>query len=116
MSVKIFIPQDVIDAWVTADKVELAGEIMTFRSSAFAVRLVPGYYFDHVAAGSDDGHRLLGRAKMKAAVAAMGAEAYMSSVVIGETAYDVEAGFLAKTLNPECSRAVVLAVLGQAGY
>ncbi len=116
MSVKIFIPQDVVDGWVTTDKVELSGEIMTFRGHGLAVRMIPGYYFDHVAGGSDDGHNLLGRAKMKAAVAALGAEVYLSSIIVGETAYEVEAGFLAKPVDPACSRAVVLAALAQAGY
>jgi hypothetical protein len=116
MSVKIFIPQDFVDRWVTADKIELSGEIMTFSSSGLAVRMIPGYYFDHVAGGSDEGHKLLGRAKMKAVIAAMGAEVYMNSVILGETAYEVEAGFLAKPLDPACGRMVVLAALVQAGY
>jgi hypothetical protein len=116
MSVKIFIPQDVVDRWVTADKVALSGEFMTFTSSGVVVRMIPGYYFDHVAAGSDQGPKLLGRAKMKAAIAAMGAEVYMDSVILGETAYEVEVGFLAKPTDPRCDRAVVLAALVQAGY
>jgi|GEM_PF-954778 hypothetical protein len=114
--VKIFIPQDLVDRWVTADKVELSGEIMTFGGSGLAVRMIPGYYFDHVAGGSDEGHKLLGRAKMKAVIAAMGAEVYMNSVILGETAYEVEAGFLAKPLDPGCGRTVVVAALVQAGY
>ena len=116
MSVKIFIPQDVVDSWLTADKVELSGEIMTFRASGLAVRGLPGYYFDHVAGGSDEGHQLLGRAKMKAAIAAMGAEVYMNSVILGETAYEVEVGLLVKPMDASCSRMVVLAALAQAGY
>jgi hypothetical protein len=116
MSVKVFIPQDVVDSWVTADKVELSGEVMTFRGSGLALRMVPGYYFDHVAGGSDEGHQLLGRAKVKAAIAAMGAEAYMSSVILGETAYEVEAGFVAKSLDPACTRAVLVAVMSRAGF
>jgi hypothetical protein len=116
MSVKVFIPQDVVDRWVTTDKVELSGEVMTFCGSALSVRMIPGYYFDHVAGGSDEGHALLGRAKMKAVVVAMGAEVYMNSVILGETAYEVEPGFLAKPLDPGCERTVVLAALAQAGY
>jgi hypothetical protein len=116
MSVKIFIPQDVVDRWVTADKVELSGEILTFSASALAMRMIPGYYFDHVAGGSDEGHNLLGRAKMKAVIEAMGAEVYMNSVILGETAYEVEVGFLAKPLDPSCGRMVALAALAQAGY
>jgi hypothetical protein len=116
MSVKVFIPQDVVDSWVTADKVELSGEVMTFRGLGVALRMVPGYYFDHVSGGSDEGHNLLGRAKAKAAIAAMGAEAYMNSVILGETAYEVEAGFVAKPLDPACTRGVLVAALSQAGF
>jgi hypothetical protein len=116
MSVKVFIPQDVVDSWVTADKVELSGEVMTFSGLGVALRMVPGYYFDHVSGGSDKGHNLLGRAKAKAAIAAMGAEAYMNSVILGETAYEVESGFLAKTLDPACTRPLLVAALSQAGF
>ncbi len=115
MSVKVFIPQDIVDSWVTADKVELSGEVMTFRGHRVAVRMVPGYYFDHVAGGTDQGHDLLGRAKVKAAVAAMGAEAYMNSVILGETAYEVEAGFVAKPIDPACTREALVAAMSEAG-
>jgi hypothetical protein len=116
MSVKVFIPQDVVDSWVTADKVELSGEVMTFRGLGLALRMVPGFYFDHVSGGSDEGHNLLGRAKAKAAIAAMGAEAYMNSVILGETAYEVEAGFVAKPIDPACTRGALVAALSQAGF
>jgi len=116
MSVKVFIPQDIVDSWVTADKVELSGEVMTFRGVGLALRIVSGYYFGHVVGGSDERHKLLGRAKARAAINAMGAEAYMNSVILGETAYDVEAGFVAKPLDPACSRTDLVAALLQAGF
>lgn len=116
MSFKVFLPQDVVDNWVTADKVELAGAIMTFREAGLSLRLVPGYFFQRVSGGSDEGHNLLGRAKMKAAVAALGAEAYLSSVLLGETAYDVESGFIAKPTDAACTRQALVSALAQAGY
>ncbi len=115
MSIKVFIPQEVVDRWITTDKVELAGEIMTFRGAGLALRMVPGYYFDHVSGGSDERYNLLGRAKAKAAIAALGAEAYMNSVLLGETAYEVEVGFVAKPLDSNCARQVVMAAMVQAG-
>jgi hypothetical protein len=116
MSLKIFLPQDVVDSWITADKVELSGEVMTFRGRPITMRLVPGYYFDKVAGGSDEGHELLGRAKSKAAVAALGAEVYMNSMILGETAYEVQAGFIAKPIDPGCAREALMAALTEAGY
>jgi hypothetical protein len=116
MSVKVFIPQDIVDSWVTADKAELTGEIITFRDLSVALRLVPGFFFGQLVGGSDEAHRLLGRAKVKAAIAAMGAEVYMNSVVLGETAYEVEPGFLAKPLNMACTRADLVAAITKAGF
>jgi len=115
MSLKIFLPQDVVDSWIAADQVELSGEIMTFRTQQVALRLVPGYCFDQVSGGSDEGHDLLGRAKTKAAVSALGAEVYMNSMILGETAYEVTPGFIAKPLSPESTRHTVLAALAEAG-
>lgn len=114
MSVKIFIPQDHVDTWVTTDKVDLAGEILTFRGSRLSLRVVPAYFFDHVSAGSDEGPRLLGRAKTKAAVAALGAEVYMTSIIVGETAYEVEVGFVGKPIDPTCSRQALVGAVVQA--
>jgi hypothetical protein len=115
MSVKVFIPQDQVDAWVTTDKVDLAGEIMTFRTGRVSLRVVPAYFFDHVSAGSDERHRLLGRAKTKAAVSALGAEVYMNSVIVAETAYDVQAGFIAKPIDNSCTTQTVVAAIAGAG-
>lgn len=115
MSVKIFIPQDQVDTWVTTDKVDVAGEIMTFRNSRVSLRVVPAYFFDHVSGGSDAGHALLGRVKTKVAVGALGAEVYMNSVIVGETAYDVVVGFVGKPVDPTCARPTVVAAIVQAG-
>jgi predicted N-acetyltransferase YhbS len=116
MSLKVFLPQDVVDTWITTDRVELVGEIMTFRADALALRLVPAYFFARLSGGADDGHRLLGRAKMKAAVAALGAEVYMNSVLLGDTAYDVESGFIAKPLDAAQTQDRVVAALAKAGF
>jgi len=116
MSVKVFIPQNVVDSWVTADKIELLGEVVTFRGSGVAVSMAPACYFDRVAGGSDDGNNLLGRVKTKTTIDAMGAEAYMNSVILGETAYEVQAGFVATPIHPSCTRAVLVAALAQAGF
>jgi hypothetical protein len=115
MAVKVFIPQELVDTWVTSDKVDLAGETMTFRESRISLRVVPGYFFDHVSGGSDEGPKLLGRAKTKAAVAALGAEAYMNSVIVGDAAYDVEAGFIGKPVDPACTLQAIVSAIAQAG-
>jgi hypothetical protein len=115
MFLKVFFPQDVVDSWISSDKVELSGEIMTFRGGPLSLRMVPGYYFDRIAGGSDEANQLIGRAKSKAALSAMGAELYMNSLILGDTAYEVVAGFIAKPVDPRCTREVLLGALAEAG-
>lgn len=116
MPFKVFLPQDLVDVWVTTDMADLGSESLTFRFNGLALRLVPGFYFDHVSAGTDDGHGLLGKVKTKAAMAAIGAETYMNSVIVGETAYDVENGYVAKPIHPSVSHATLIQALNTAGF
>jgi hypothetical protein len=99
MSVKVFITQDAIDTWLASDRVQVTGDAITFRETGASARLVPGYYFARLQAGDDGQNRLLGRVKANAAVLALGAEAYMDSVILGENAYEVESGFVVKPAN-----------------
>lgn len=95
LPVKVFIAQAVIDAWVAADRVDVSGPVMSLRGSPGAWELRPASWFVNISAGSDEAQRLLGKVKDEEAVAALGGEAYMSSVIVGETAYEVQPGFLA---------------------
>lgn len=115
MSVKVFIPEERALAWASMDKIDLAGEIMTFRKSRIALRVVAAYFFDHLAAGSDERLHLLGKAKTKAAVSALGAEISVSSAIIGDAAYDVQAGFIGKPLDGGCTVEALVAAIAEAG-
>jgi hypothetical protein len=95
MPLKLFISQAVVDGWVSSDRVELDGEGLVLRVGKLALRLAPAAHFQRVSGGGEDRNRLVGRVKDQEAIAALGGEAYMSSVLLGETAYDVEPGFLA---------------------
>lgn len=115
MTPSLFIPQGTIDAWVAADKADVAGEVLTVRGIAGALRLAPASWFCRVSAGSDEVHGLLGKVKAEEAIAALGGEVYMTSVILGETAYEVEPGFLAAPAPPESAAALVAAVRGLGG-
>ena len=92
---KLFISQAAIDAWVSSERVDLQGEVMTLRDGAGALRLRAASYFRQVAGQGEDHRSLIGRVKDEDALTALGAEAYMTSVLFDDTAYDVEPGFLA---------------------
>jgi hypothetical protein len=112
MALKLFISQDALDSWLSAERVVLDGENLRLAGTNIALRLTPGCHFMGVQAGHDE-HALLGRAKSKAAVTALGAEIYMDSVILGETAYEIETGFLAKPVGgAESDAAIVRAIAG----
>ncbi len=95
MSVRVFLSQMTIDSWVASDRVDLQGEFMTLQPDGVRMRLQSAAYFKAAAGGSEDRHGLVGKVKDHHALDALGGEAYMSSVVIGDAAYDVEPGFVA---------------------
>jgi hypothetical protein len=108
MALGVFLPHDVLDSFIRSKKVELSKEIMTLPWLPMSLRLVPAYYFERVTRGSDERNQLLGRVKSKAALAALGAEVYRISVVLGETAYEAEDGFILKPVDPTCTRQALL--------
>jgi hypothetical protein len=95
MSRKLFISQAAVDTWVSSEKAELQGDVLTLGGGAGAFRLRPASLFRKVAGDGEDRHQLVGKVKDEEAIAALGAEAYMTSVLFDDIAYDVEPGFLA---------------------
>ena len=108
---RFFIAQAAIDSWVSADQVELQGDTLVVRGVGAQLRLTPAALFMKVAGGGPDAQGLVGRVKDHEALAAMGGEAYMSSVVLGDTAYDVEPGFAATSLDEDGQWSVLTAAL-----
>jgi hypothetical protein len=92
---KLFISQSAIDAWVSTERVELQGEVVSLRDGAGQLRLRAASLFLKVSGNGEDKRLLIGRVKDEAAISALGAEAYMTSVLFDDIAYDVEPGFVA---------------------
>ncbi len=118
MYAKIFVSQSTIDAWVSSDKVDLTGSALTLRGGGATLELEPASLFVSVS-GGDDAKGLVGRVISAGTLSAMGAEAYMASVLLGDTAYDVSPGFLAAPLvpppRPEDARALLAALRAALG-
>ena len=89
---RYFIPQELLDGWVLEGKIELAGNQLKIVSEDRVYQLLPGVHFLKLAAG-EDRLRLLDKVKTEEQLASLSAELYMSSVLIGEEAYDVQSGF-----------------------
>ncbi|RMH36266.1 MAG: hypothetical protein D6689_22795 [Deltaproteobacteria bacterium] len=79
-------------------KVDVDGDVMTLADDGRAFRIRPAVLFLKVAGDDPDTADLVGRVKDEAALAALGADQYMNSVIVGDTAYDVCCGFIGEPL------------------
>ena len=91
---KLFISQGRIDRWLDEGKVRLEGEVMVLPALNKSFRIRPAVHFVRCVSGAEDPHGLIGRVKTQEQLADLHAEQYANSVLVGETAYDCEAGFV----------------------
>jgi hypothetical protein len=90
----LFVPQSVLDKWSDKGRVELEGHVLTLVKEKKAFQLTPAVRFIKMEAGGDE-KKLLQKVKTLEALKQMGAEHYQESVILGESAYQVQQGFLA---------------------
>jgi hypothetical protein len=98
---QLFISQDRLDAWNAEQRVSLAGDIMTLSDDGRSFRIRPAVRFLRVAGSTDDPNQLIDTVRDEHSLDEMGADHYMYSVILGETAYDVQPGFLGEPLPRE---------------
>lgn len=95
---RLFISQERLDAWTVEHRVRLEADIMTLADDGRSFRIVPAVRFLSVAGDGPDPNDVLNTVQDEVALAQMGADHYMNSVILGETAYDVQPGFLGEPL------------------
>ncbi len=106
---RLFISQGRLDAWSAEDRVRIDADIMTLAGDGRSFKLRPAIRFLKVSGGGGpDPHHLVGRVKLLDDVARLGGEQFMESVIVGETAYDVQSGFLGE---PAASASIPVAPL-----
>jgi hypothetical protein len=97
---RLFISVDRLDAWTAEGRASLEGDRMTLTELNRAFAMVPAVCFVSTNGQADDPNDLVGRVKSKPQLEAMGAEQLSSSVIYGDTAYDVIDGFIGEPLPP----------------
>lgn len=94
MRTRVFFPQETLDEWLGADRVELKGEELTLKSEGRRYRIIEAVRVVREVTGADDPHELLGRVKTRAFLSELGAELLEGSMILGDNAYDVVQGFV----------------------
>ena len=90
----LFVPQSVLDKWSEQGRIAVNGNVLTILGENKNFALTSAVRFMKMEAGEDTAG-LLQKVKTTDALKQMGAEHYMESVILGESAYLVQQGFLA---------------------
>lgn len=95
---KLFISQERLDAWSGDAKVSVSGDRMTLIGDGRSFYIRPAIRFLRVVGGDPDPNGLLETVLDQRALDQMGADSYMNSCIVGDTAYDVQPGFLGEPM------------------
>ncbi len=82
-----------MDQWTTGGKVGITDDLMTVPALNRTFRIEGAVRFTKVAGGEDVGN-YVGKVKTTVELAASSAEQFGASVIIGDTAYECEEGFV----------------------
>jgi hypothetical protein len=93
---RLFVPQEVLESWLTNGRAELARDTLLLDGQRFQVANAVRFLAE--VAGGGDGLALAGRVKTQAQLQQLAAEHSGESVIVGDNAYQVLEGY---TLAPE---------------
>ncbi len=90
---RLFIAQEQLDSWVMEETAQLEATRLHWDGRVFQIE--EAVRFLSVVGDEADAHDLLGRVKTTAQLTQLSAEHYMDSVLLGDTGYEVQQGFIA---------------------
>jgi hypothetical protein len=99
MSGLLFVSQAMLETWAEQGKIEFTGNVMTLLAGDGKGRtyaLEPAVRFLTVVGADQDPHGLVHKVKSVSQLRGMGAEPVDDSCILGDTAYEVQPGFLAE--------------------
>ncbi len=98
---RFFWPQELLDQWIVEDKITLKDDSLTIVSEKRTFQTKQAVYFSADVSDGQDTHNFVGRVKELSVLEEMGAEYYMDSVIMEDSAYEVVPGF---TGEPEAGK------------
>jgi hypothetical protein len=90
----VFFPQTALDQWIVDGSAELKDGELTLLSDGKRYRIDEALRILREVGGGEDPKRLVGRVKTRAYLEKLGAEIVHASMLLGESAYDIEPGWL----------------------
>jgi hypothetical protein len=106
---RIFVSQALVDGWLGAGRIQLEGDLLHVFAGGASTHLFinPAVFFERVDGADVDPYDILGSVRSSQELAAMGAEHFESSVVLGDYAYTVRPGFIALPIGPDGTETVL---------
>ncbi|MBP9088589.1 MAG: hypothetical protein KBG15_20875 [Kofleriaceae bacterium] len=95
---RLFISVERLEAWTAEGRANFAGDRMTLTELGRSFTMEPAVHFVGVSGSDVDPAGLVGLVKSAATLSEMGAELMESSVIYGDTAYEVVNGFVGEPL------------------
>jgi hypothetical protein len=99
MQNRVFFPQAALDLWLSDGTVDLRGDELTIAAEGRRYRLTEAVRIVNEVTGGTDTHDLIGRVKAKGLLEERKAEILESSLLLGDNAYDVIAGWLGEPIG-----------------
>lgn len=90
---RLYVSQAQMDQWTTGGKVSLQDDLMTVAALGRTFKIVGAVRITKLVGGDDD-KQLVGKVKTHLELATSGGEAFGASVIVGESAYECEEGFV----------------------
>jgi hypothetical protein len=97
--VKLFLPQSTLEEWASSDKADVHEHALVLSGESVKYPVEPAVHVKALVSGPDE-QKLLKKVKTDAQLAELGAERLADSVVAGESAYDVESGYVVQVPDP----------------
>ena len=98
---KFFWPQELLDQWIVDEKIVLRGDTLSILEEKRDFKVKQAVYFASDVGDGEDAQDLVGRVKELEILGEMGAEHYMDSVLVGDSAYQVVQGFTGEPTAPQ---------------
>jgi hypothetical protein len=99
---KLFLPQNLLEEWALSERADLRDGALFVPAENATFPLEGAVHFTSLASGDDD-QKLLLKVKTHAQLAELSGEHMMGSVLLGETAYEVEDGFVVQVPDAAAS-------------
>ena len=98
---RIYVSQALVDRWLGEGQIELDGDLLRLAGRQTSLFISPAVFFEHIDGADVDPHAVVGCVKTSQELTQIGAEHFDTSVVLGESAYTVQPGFIAVPVGPD---------------